>query len=138
MTAAAIRAAPIAQVSDVNASTMTSTMPGVVASITPRRPPSILATSMPCQSSWAHCGIAPSVDQSRSDLGRSEVGTLGRHSRHLSAMPGQLAGEGDCVVDRGGAGVVVEVDVHVLAVRVGLDEPVHPPGELVVRVERPR
>src|SRR5207302_11172622 len=60
-----------------------------------------------------------------------------RHSGDLATAVAQRSGEGDGVVDRRGARVIVEVDVDVLVVRVGLDDPVDPLGQLGFGVERP-
>src|SRR4051794_24754400 len=136
-TPAASTATPIAQPSGANVSTMTRTTPGVLASTTPRRPPRSSARSSPP----ARSVTAPSLsaDRARRGRGHAEVRSFRRHAGDAAPAAAHLLGERDGVVDRGTAGVVVEVDEDLVAV-VGEDvlKGGGPAGELALGVERPR
>src|SRR3954466_67547 len=113
-TAAAINATRMAHISDANVSTMTSVTPGMLASITPRRPPII----SPRSRAYGACGVTTPVSPGSRRVGglrrlgvRGEVGTLRRHAGHGPSAGLELVGEGDGVLESGPAGVVVEVDV---------------------------
>src|SRR4051794_39093753 len=140
MTAAATSAAPMAHPNGAKVSTMTRVTPGTLASITPRRPPIILAKSTVYGDSVGAGGMSTSVSARRAGRGRitGEIRPDLRHPRRLPAVGGDPLGERDRVVDRRTAGVVVEVDEDVrLLLWEDLRERLCPLVELTVGVERP-
>src|SRR4051812_46735976 len=151
MITAATSATPIAHVSDANVSTTTSATPGTLASMTPRRPPIISARSKAYGADWVTPPVSPTWSHRTGSFARAspgdccrlrvggEVRALGRHPGHRAAALAQRFGEGDRVLERGGAGIVVEVHVDVGGVvRKDVAHGVDPSGELGVGVERPR
>src|SRR3954453_18198190 len=131
----------MAHISDANVSTTTSTTPGTLASITPRRPPIISPMSIAYGAGWVTRPVSPGSG----GVGRSgrlgiggQVRTLGRHAAHGAAAGFELLGERDRVLERRSAGIIVEVDVDVArVVREHLADRLGPPLQLVVAVERP-
>src|SRR3954466_3326114 len=140
MTPAATSAAPMAHPSGAKVSKMTRVTPGTLASITPRRPPIILAKSPVYGDSLGMGGMPTSVSARGAGRGcvTGEIRPDLRHPRRLPAVRRHPLRERDRVVDRRAAGVVVEIDEDVrLRLRKDLRQRRCPLVELTVGVERP-
>src|SRR3954451_24999920 len=96
-------------ISDANVSTTTSTTPGTLASITPRRPPIISPMSIAYGAGWVTRPVLPGSGgvggSGRFGIG-GQVRTLRRHAAHGAAAGFELLREGDRVLEGCSAGVI--------------------------------